>query len=290
MQTSPAFRMKTTCRATRGPWGLVLGVTISPTKPMRSLAGPSSRWQPTRTAGAPRAPRSGSGAAAPPEAVLRVRSTPGAADVDRRHRADQDVTMTTRLVAERLQHERRGRLQNRCSATMVRREDVAELGEFVAQRAGRDDLGALPDGSLEQERLWRAGEAFVLVVAGGQRHARGVAGEAADDRGDDVDQFRADRDDTFAVGLGRGDHEQGDHLAVWPLVLADAELGQLNQLLGAQPGVGEGLHGRPLPERGVFGERHVDGLARGEIEDTGISLTVDAGRAGVAGGVDPLLA
>ena len=40
--------------------------------------------KPTRTAGAPRAPRSGSGAAAPPEAPPEGPFCPGAADVDRR--------------------------------------------------------------------------------------------------------------------------------------------------------------------------------------------------------------
>ena len=183
----------------------------------------------------------------------------------------------------------------RCEPTLAefgvfRGEGVAELGEFVAEGAGGDDLGALPDGPLEQERLRRAGDAFVVVVAGCQRYRRAVVSEATDDGGDDVEQFRAHRDDAFLVGLGRGDHEQGDHLAVGPLVLADAELCEFEEFLAAQSGVGEGLHRGPLPERGVFGECDVDGLAGGEVEDPDVRMSVDPGCACVAGGVEPLVA
>jgi hypothetical protein len=45
---------------------------------------------------------------------------------------------------------------------MVAGEGVAELGELAAQRAGRDDFGALPDGALEQERLRWAGDPLVF--------------------------------------------------------------------------------------------------------------------------------
>jgi hypothetical protein len=56
-------------------------------------------------------------------------------------------------------------------------------------------------------------------------------------------------DDPFAVALGWAGHQQRDDLAVRPLILADAEVGQLDQFLAAQPGQAQRFHDRPLPER-----------------------------------------
>jgi hypothetical protein len=67
----------------------------------------------------------------------------------------------------------------------------------------------------------------VLVIARQERDRRLLVQVAADDRGDDGEQLSRHRYDTFAVGLGRCDHQQGGHLTVRTPVLPDAEVGQL---------------------------------------------------------------
>ncbi|MGH9227034.1 MAG: hypothetical protein ACRD2W_25390 [Acidimicrobiales bacterium] len=61
--------------------------------------------------------------------------------------------------------------------------------------------------------------------------------------------------------LEGGDDEESNDLAVWALVLADAHVGQLEQLLDTHAGVAEGLDDRPFPEGGVLQERDVDDVA-----------------------------
>ena len=84
---------------------------------------------------------------------------------------------------------------------------IAEFAEFCAQRSGIDDLGTLPDRALEQERLRLTRDALVRVIAGRQRHAAPVSGEAADDGRDHVEQLGGHRDHALTVGLGWGDHQ-----------------------------------------------------------------------------------
>ena len=106
-----------------------------------------------------------------------------------------------------------------------------------------------------------APDLLVRVVAGGQRDGAASRVCRRMIAGDDVEQFGGHRDDPFAVGLGRGDHQQGDDLAVGALVLADAELGELKQLLDAETGVPQDLDDRPVPERGLLLDRDDDQLA-----------------------------
>ena len=51
---------------------------------------------------------------------------------------------------------------------------------------------------------------------------------------------------SFLVGFGRGDDEQGDDFPVGPLVLADAEVGELKELL-IRTRCGGGLRRPPIP-------------------------------------------
>jgi hypothetical protein len=124
-------------------------------------------------------------------------------------------------------------------------EGAAEPLEHLTEPAGGDDLGALTDGALEQERLRFAGEVFVLVVTGGQRHHRATAREAAQDASQHMEQLGADGQHAFPVGLGRRDDEQGDNFPVRAGVLADAELGQLEDLFVA------GVFSRGQPSSGA---------------------------------------
>jgi hypothetical protein len=78
---------------------------------------------------------------------------------------------------------------------------------------------------------------------------------------EDVGEVGGHRDDAFAVRLGRGDHEKRDDVSVGALVLTDAELGQLEQFLDADPGVAQRLDDGPLPERRLLRGDHVDDLA-----------------------------
>jgi hypothetical protein len=70
---------------------------------------------------------------------------------------------------------------------------------------------------------------------------------AADDRGDDAEQLGGHGYDALPVTLRWGDHEQSDDLAVGPLVLPDAEMGELKRL---SIRCGEDFHDRSLEERG----------------------------------------
>ena len=61
-----------------------------------------------------------------------------------------------------------------------------------------------------------------------------LGGVPADHLGDDVEQLTGHGDDTFAVALGRADHQQSDDLAVGALVVADAQVGQFAEFFDAQ--------------------------------------------------------
>lgn len=71
--------------------------------------------------------------------------------------------------------------------------------------------------------------------------ADGVGGAArnclSDGLGDGMEQLGRHGNDAFAIGLGRRDDQQGDDFAVGALVVADAQVGQLQELLDGRPGV-----------------------------------------------------
>jgi hypothetical protein len=84
--------------------------------------------------------------------------------------------------------------------------------------------------------------------------------------------------------LERGDDQQRDHFAVGPLVLPDAQLGQLQQLLDPYAGVPKSLDDRPLPERSVFGEGDVDGLPGCLVDEADVGLAMQTDAASVSVG------
>src|SRR5205823_6196134 len=100
-----------------------------------------------------------------------------------------------------------------------------------------------------------------VVVAGHQRDRAASSRVSTNDRGEDVEQVGGHRDDAFAVSFRWGDDEKGDDLPVGSLVLTDAELGQLQQLLDADSGVPEGLDDGPFPERVLLRPQQIDNLA-----------------------------
>ncbi|MEV7617629.1 hypothetical protein [Streptomyces sp. NPDC089799] len=82
-----------------------------------------------------------------------------------------------------------------------------------------------------------------------------------------MEEIGRHRDDAFPFALGRSDHQQGDDLSVGPLILADAEVRELGQLLDSDPAVPEDLDRGPLPEGDLFDLVQVDRLARFLVDD-----------------------
>jgi hypothetical protein len=80
-----------------------------------------------------------------------------------------------------------------------------------------------------------------------------VLGAALDGQ-QDGDQFGADGDEAFGVGLGRDDVQQRDQrVRRWWGVVAQRQLGELEEFLDSDPAVAQGLGDGPGPE-GVFFE------------------------------------
>lgn len=93
--------------------------------------------------------------------------------------------------------------------------------------------------ALEEVRQHWPGDAFVVVVAGGERDLAAIGvPQALADRGQDAGQFRADQQQPFFVALGRHDLQQRDDLAgVRELVGDQREVRDLGEFLDAYSGV-----------------------------------------------------
>nr|WP_040840033.1 hypothetical protein [Nocardia brevicatena] len=108
---------------------------------------------------------------------------------------------------------------------------IGEVGQQFARHAWAQDLQLVMSAALKQVRQHRPEDPLVGVVAPDQRHSRAVALDPSNDAGKDRHEFRIGRDDAFPVGLGRADLQQRHHFAGWSLVLAQAQVGELQQLL-----------------------------------------------------------
>ena len=123
--------------------------------------------------------------------------------------------------------------------------------------------------------------------------------DAVDDGRQHIGQFGADDQESFGVGLGRGDLQQRHQLAGGgQAVLDQAVVRQLGQLLDPDAGCSQDLHGGPGPEREVFFHAQVASAAGAGVigpdlvggaggDRAGQGLPVDGdrlARAGVAGG------
>jgi hypothetical protein len=73
-------------------------------------------------------------------------------------------------------------------------------------RGERAVFGA--DVTLEQQRHRRVLDLLADVVGGNQRYRPVGGAQASDDGAEDVGEFRADQQEPFGVGLGRGDPQQ----------------------------------------------------------------------------------
>src|SRR5690242_579633 len=70
-----------------------------------------------------------------------------------------------------------------------------------------------------------------------------------DDRGEDLAQLGTDDEETFPVGLGRGDlQERDDFTGAGQGVRGEAAVRELEELLDPHPGVAQHLDQRPPPE------------------------------------------
>ena len=121
------------------------------------------RRGPRRTPSSSRRTRARRRRAAVPR-LPRTRRRVAGADVDRQPAVDE-------LGREQPPEVLRGEVRDLKSWVLFG-EFGAQSSKPVGDRAGADGFAALPDGPLEQERLWLAGDPFVRVVARGQRNGR----------------------------------------------------------------------------------------------------------------------
>lgn len=91
---------------------------------------------------------------------------------------------------------------------------------------------------------------------------------ATNHRCDHVEELCRHGDDTLSVGFRRRDDQEGDHLAVRPLVLPDAELCQLDKFLDPYPAQPQCLHVGPIPEGVFFCAFGMNCFAGGEVLHT----------------------
>lgn len=106
-----------------------------------------------------------------------------------------------------------------------------------------------PDLALKQQRHGRVPDLFVVVVGDYERDAAVSGADAADDRGEDVGEFRRDDQQPFLVGLGRGDlQERNEFAGARQPVLDQAVVRDLAQLLDPDAGHAQDLDRGPAPE------------------------------------------
>jgi len=114
--------------------------------------------------------------------------------------------------------------------------------------------------------------------------------DASDDPGQDRDEVRIGGDDSLGVGLGRADLQQRHEFAGGGQVLAQAQVGQLEQLLDAGPGASQDLDGCPGPEGVVLQAFRVEPLfrliQRGDEERGGAPVAAGPTGPAVAQAVD----
>ena len=79
-----------------------------------------------------------------------------------------------------------------------------------------------------------------------------------DDAGQHGHQLRVGGNDPFGVGLGGADLQKRHHLPGRGVVLADAEMGQLQQFLDPHAGAPQNLDDGESPERVVLGDVRVE--------------------------------
>lgn len=90
---------------------------------------------------------------------------------------------------------------------------LEDLVDRLADGLARDGPPLTTTGPLEEQRSWRKPDLFQAVVEGDQGDGAVGFTDPADDRAEDVGEFRADDQESFLVGLGRGDLQKRDELA-----------------------------------------------------------------------------
>ena len=111
-----------------------------------------------------------------------------------------------------------------------------QIGQQAADPRGRDDVESMLVGALEQVRQGRPEGPFVAVVARQQRHVSVGALDAAQDAGQHCDEVGVGGHDPFPVGLGRADLQQRHHVSGGGPVLAQAQVGELEEFLDPDAG------------------------------------------------------
>ncbi|WTN35974.1 hypothetical protein OHQ89_47455 [Streptomyces canus] len=111
-------------------------------------------------------------------------------------------------------------------AMVGRGEGLAGAAEHACDHVLGDAAAGGVAVALEQERQRFTQLLLRLVSPPYEPDRPAGAGEPTDDLGDHVEQFGGHGDDPLAIGLGRGDHQQSDDLAVGALVLPDAQVAQ----------------------------------------------------------------
>ena len=96
-------------------------------------------------------------------------------------------------------------------------------------------------------------------------------------------------DDALTVSLRWSDHEQGDDLAIGPLVLPDTEMRELEQLLDTHTRVAKDFDDSELPEGTFLGHGDIDVFKAFEIPDSRVGFATPSLSPVVSGGPDPLV-
>lgn len=148
----------------------------------------------------------------------------------------------------------------------------------------RGEAGALAAAApLEEQWHLRVPGLLSHVIAGDVGDGTGArVANTGDDRAQYVGEFWADQDDSFLVGFGGRDLQEGDDLAGrGQPVLDQAVMAGLQHFLDADAGVLKKLDHGPGPECAAFREGQVDAPAGGHVHRPGRSV-LRCSREGVA--------
>jgi hypothetical protein len=192
----------------------------------------------------------------------------GGSDIERAEQSGADVDR--QAVVDQLGGEEPAEVVGREPDVLELRVCQCEVVAGSADHAPDGDVGHAALGAAV-EVLEQVGQCFapgplVAVVADADRDGAVLVAVAPDDLGDDVEELGGHGDDPFTVALGRSDDEQSHDLAVGPLVLPDAEMRQLDQLLGPQTRQPQCFDDGPLPEGVDLVPGEVDQFTGGAVD------------------------
>jgi hypothetical protein len=203
------------------------------------------------------------------DVLVEDRVTAGGLDVEAAQQSPSDVARqaaVAQLGGEDSTEIARGELQP--AETVVNLgESQAPPTDHLVDGSGAEDSRCRAVLPLDEERHGSTPLFVVWVVPADERDRTARAGVPANDRSDDVEEFGGHRNHAFTVGLRRSDHQQRADLTICPLVLPNAQMGELDELIHPHSGVPQCLHRGSLAEGGLFLGSDVDELSAGLLDD-----------------------